>query len=396
MKKPYVVPLPPEVVALLESKHKGAANLGLSANWLALKSHLLQTTERMKRWSSHEGLDASVETAEEHLANFELGLSGEAKLEDLTQSAYRLFGALNEFARLRAGLSVCKITEIDEAVQALYAVQRGRLEWSEVDPVKERLIARVDYLVQLFKDGSEHLPEEIQQALLKGFASMNTAVAQMNTRDDGQLAEAAANLANAGTILEHLDKWQKEFEAESSCDVPVVGREVQRLMMELQSNGALSTQSVDLWYNELAPKVQDFWGPARHDFFMTRPLKDKLVGRIDTRLYELQELENMTPQEQFDNLRDLADAFAEVPARTFQREWFEHHPQPWLYDTFVAILAKGVPRYQIDWIIEDMSQSSDTYELARCLREYLQTDDRDFLLDALDLLQRESQRNYDL
>jgi len=396
MKKPYVVPLPPEVVALLESKHQGAASLGLSPNWLALKSHLLQTAERMKRWSSHEGLDPSVETAQEQLAKFEQGLAGETKLEDLTQSAYRLFGALNEFARLRASLSVCKIPEIDEAVQALYAVRRGRLEWPEVEPVKERLIARVDHLVQLFKDGSEHLPEEIQQALLKGFASMNTAVAQMNTRDDAQLSEAAANLANAGTILEHLDKWQKEFEAENSCEVPVVGREVQDLMMELQSNGALSSQSVDFWYNELAPKLQDFWGPARHDFFMTRAQKDRLVGRIDTRLYELQELENMTPQEQFDNLRDLADAFAEVPSRTYQREWFEHHPQPWLYDTFVAVLAKGVPRYQIDWLIEEMSQSSDTYELARYLKEYLRTDDRDFLLDALDHLQRESQRNYDL
>ena len=71
-------------------------------------------------------------------------------------------------------------------------------------------------------------------------------------------------------------------------------------------------------------------------------------------------------------------------------------PQPWLYDTFVAVLAKGVPRYQIDWLIEEMSQSSDTYELARYLKEYLRTDDRDFLLDALDHLQRESQRNYDL
>lgn len=396
MKKPYVVPLPPEVVSLLESKHKSAGDLSRSAPWLALKSHLLQTTERMKRWSSHEGLDQSVGTAEEQLAIFEEGLSAETKLEDLTQSAYRLFGALNEYARLRAGLSVCKIPEIDEAVQALYAVKRGRLDWSEVDPVKERLIARVDNLVQLFKDGSEHLPEEIQQALLKGFASMNTAVAQMNTRDEGQLQEAAANLANAGTILEHLDKWQKEFEAESSCDVPLVGREVQDLMMELQSNGALSAESVDLWYNELAPRIQEFWGPARHDFFMSRALKDKLVGRIDSRLYELQEFENMAPQEQFDNLRDLADAFAEVPARTYQREWFEHHPQPWLYDTFVAVLAKGVPRFQIDWIIDDMSQSSDTYELARCLKEFLQTDDRDFLLDALDHMQRESQRNYDL
>ena len=152
MKKPYVVPLPPEVVALLESKHQGAASLGLSPNWLALKSHLLQTAERMKRWSSHEGLDPSVETAQEQLAKFEQGLAVETKLEDLTQSAYRLFGALNEFARLRASLSVCKIPEIDEAVQALYAVRRGRLEWPEVEPVKERLIARVDHLVQLFKD----------------------------------------------------------------------------------------------------------------------------------------------------------------------------------------------------------------------------------------------------
>ena len=223
---------------------------------------------------------------------------------------------------------------------------------------------------------------------------MNTAVAQMNTRDESQLADAAANMANAGSILEHLDKWQREFEMESSCEVPVVGREVQELMMELQSNGALSLESVDLWYNELAPKIQEFWGPARHDFFMSRTFKDKLVGRIDTLLYELQELEEMTPQEQFDNLRALADAFAEVPARTYQRESFEHHPQPWLFDTFVAVLAKGVPRFQIDWIIEDMNQSTDTYELGRCLTQYLNTDDRDFLLDALDHMQRESQRNY--
>ena len=394
MKKPYVVPLPPEIVALLESKHKGAPNLTQSASWIALKSHLTQTTERMKRWASHEGLDPVVAGAEEQLTKFEEGLGGQVNLEELTQSAYRLFGALNEYARLRSTLRTCQIPEIDEAVQALHAVKRGRLGWDEVEPVKERLIARVDHLVVLFKDGSGHLPEEIQQALLKGFASMNTAVAQMNTRDESQLADAAANMANAGSILEHLDKWQREFEMESSCEVPVVGREVQELMMELQSNGALSLESVDLWYNELAPKIQEFWGPARHDFFMSRTFKDKLVGRIDTLLYELQELEEMTPQEQFDNLRALADAFAEVPARTYQRESFEHHPQPWLFDTFVAVLAKGVPRFQIDWIIEDMNQSTDTYELGRCLTQYLNTDDRDFLLDALDHMQRESQRNY--
>ncbi|MFA7483734.1 MAG: hypothetical protein WC314_24765 [Vulcanimicrobiota bacterium] len=396
MKKPYVVPLPPEVVKLLESKHRGAGNLTQSASWSALKSHLSQTLERMKRWSCHEGLDPWVETAEKHLEVLEVRLTEDGQLEELTETTFRLFGALHEYGRLQYTLRECEIDEVDDTIQALHALKRGRLEWPDLDLVKLRLIDRVDQLVKLFKDGSDHLPEEIQQALLKGFESMNRAVAVMNTRDPEKIDDIAADLSNAGSILEHLDEWQKEFEAENSCEVPVIGREVHELMVELQTNGCLSEASLDLWYNELATKIQEFWGPSRHEFFMPRPLKDRLVGRIDTLLYELQELEHMPPQKQFHSLRDLADAFAEIPTRTFEPEWFENHPQPWLYDTFVAALAGGVPRFQLQWMVEDLGQNPDTYELGQCLKNYLNSEDRDFLLDGLVLMQRESQRNYDL
>jgi hypothetical protein len=396
MKKPYVVPLPPEVVALLESKHQSKKNLTQSPSWLALKSHLQETLEKMERWSSHEGLDAPLSTAKERLSSLEAGLGEETDMEKVTQEAYRLFGALNEYVRLRETLDVCALPEVNAAVHAIHALKRGRLEWPEVEPTKQELVARVDTLVSLFKDGSDHLPPEIQHALLKGFDSMNNAVAQWNTQDSTKLDDLAANLASAGTILEHLDKWQKDFEAELKCEVPLVGREFKAMLMELESQGGLSNATLDAWYEDVGPRLQEFWTPARHDFFMPRAFKDRLVGRIDTCLYNLQDLENMPPQQQYDALREVADAFAELPTRTFERDAFEHYPQPWLFDTFSAALAKGVPRFQLEWMAAQMSEQSDTYEMGRCLQSYLDSDDRDYILDALELMQKESERNFGL
>ena len=395
MKKPYVVPLPPEVVTLLESKHRGTANLKASPAWLSLKTQLQETMDEMTRWASHEGLDEPLLRAREHLTALDVGLDTES-VETATQHAFRLFGALNEYVRLKLSMDICTLPEVNEAVHAVHALKRGRLEWTDVEPVKQALVTRVDSLVVLFRDGSDHLPAEIQQALLQGFDSMNTAVAQWNTQDSSTLVDLAQNLANAGTVLEHLDTWQKEFEAEITCEVPLVGREIQGMLSELESQGGLSSTTVEQWYDDVGPRIQEFWTPARHDFFMSRALKDRYVGRIDARLFELQDLESMPAQKQYDTLRDLADAFAELPSRTFAREAFEHYPQPWLFDTFSAVLAKGVPRYQIEWMVQEMTQHGDTYELGRCLQAYLDSDDRDYILDALDLMQKESERNFGL
>ena len=390
MKKWEVVALPPLLVEILEAKHVGESVLTSSqaVQWWPLSNSLEATIEDMRRFSSHDALDREVEIAAQSLMVLQEAIVASPWTEEFQEACYRLYRAMANYGEIRKELTACPVLQFDTLIHALQAHLRGRLSLAVARQFQPPAIARMEELVSLYKRAEDSLPVEIRQGLLSGIDLCSQALASLAGEDPGTLTEACALLRDGGTLLAHLQNWKAAAESEGASAIPLVGEQVTQMLADLESSGQLDDEVLELWTEDWFWQLQESWAQARHDFFMPRAKKDQLVGRLDALMVELRDLVEKPPRLQLELLLSAERHFEEIAISGFNLEFLAQHRSAWMADVFLAVLAGGVPSYQA-LEFRDSLLSSSEHQYGQLLASYLEGKDRDFLLDALELMQNE-------
>ena len=395
---PSTVPLPLDLVDILETKFTsgGALPPACLHKWLDIQSSLRTTIDSLQRYASHPELEARATRSADSLQSLNSALI-QGSFDDATAEAFKLYYAIASYGAAREELRVTSLEQNDKLIHACKACEEGRLPLPELVHLVAPATDEIDVMVSYFRRAADSLPEPIQQAFLKGIQSSQAglsslgSLAQHATLDPeqvGSLKTATANLRNGALILQELQSWGLELAKEERSGVPAVGDFVKKLRGVLREQGRIPDDLLAEWVDQAFWVLQDRWTEDRHDFFMPRFKKDRLVASIDGLMLRLRDLHEYKPQEQDEMLYLLEIKFEEVEGSAFNIETLAKHPLAWLADYLVAALSKGVPRAHIKSQISTFLDTEyDQY--GRLLQSFLNEDDRDYLLDALALMQSE-------
>jgi hypothetical protein len=390
MDKLLIHPLPNSLVLLLQEKHRLNGRLGPKGAlaWNDLMPSLLQTHFKLRALASHPRLDEIAIQVGETLDRMQKTLQDASRSQEFTADCFKVYALMDEYVKTRAQLNLTRLPNVDVLIHAIQAHLKGNLHPQALEGYAARARLDIDELVLLYKNTSENFEEPIRQAFLKGIDSFATAYQQIKAGDPESLKNATVNLKNGATLLEHLAKWRDDFERAESSPVPVVGEFVQGMLKELKKHGKLRPETLHLWTEERFWDLQEHWAKSRHDLFMPRPQKDGIVGRLDSLMVNLRDLDRMAPRAQEQLLMNLEAQFEALSGLGFDLNHLKKHPNAWLVDLFVAILAEGVPLFKIQEMIDEF-RDTDHHDYAILLERFLTEKDRDYLLDGLANMQKE-------
>ena len=304
------------------------------------------------------------------------------KSQEFNADCFRVYALMDEYVKTRARLDATRLPAVNGLIHAIHAHLRGHLHLKLIDMYAQQAQTKINELVELYKNAQDTLEEPTKQALLKGIDSMAEAFQQLKKGDPESLKSCLANLKNGATILEHLAAWKDDFEKSETPPVPIVGNYVRGMLAELQQNGALSPETLHNWVEDEFWNLQEHWAKSRHDLFMPRPQKDRVVERLDSLMVNLRDLDQMPARVQEQLLNNLESQYESLSRMGFKVDDLRKHPAGWLVDLFLATLSGGVPRYKLNETIEEF-EGTDYQIYSDFLSKYLQEKDRDHLLDAL-------------
>ena len=342
----------------------------------------------IRAMASHQSLEDIAIDIGSILDSLQKTVQNAEAFDDFTADCFKLYSRLNHYVQVRSSLAVTRLPALDALFHAVQAHLRGNLPEPSLAFFEQRARASVDDLLKVYKDVAPTLEEEGRQALLKGFASLTQAAVEIKVREPESLKKASINLRNGAILIEHLAKWRADYQHSEAPVIPVVGEFVQEMLTQLKAQGKLSPETLSLWSEEKFWDLQEHWAAARHDFFMSRPQKDKFVTRLDSLMLNLRDLHQVDPPVQEQLLVSLESHYAAQLGLGFEVEELRKYPSPWLVDLLLAVLAKGVPRFKITEVIEQL-QGTEYNDFAHLLDRFLKEDDRDYLLDALALIERD-------
>lgn len=378
-----IAPLPLEIVALLDCLEKGQSTSPEQGKiWKDYVDSCAVLATQLRRVACHPRLEEvgqELEAAQITLGGLSFPQSG---IEALQEAAFSFHRLATNFSQIRQSLSVTRLPDTNELLLYLHAVLRGNLPSGDLGQAIAQSMEEIDHYVQVFKQHSQELPPEVRQSLLVGLDSLNVGFAQLRSGQEALLPEAGKNISNGAQIVETLKDWEDNILAEHSTPVPLVGEFVEEMLELLARQRRLPDPIVAEWEEELFWTLQDQWAISRHEFFMPRKKKDQLVEQLDTVMYQLKDLSQLSPDVQESLLLRLKSLHGEVNVSGFSLAGLEDYGHAWLADLFMAALAGGVPRAQLSRTAGQL-QGTDLGELAHCLQKYLETDDRDYLLDGL-------------
>ena len=390
MKTISVYPLPPSLVALLEEKKRNDGRLGPQGTktWTKLMPSLIKTFMNVRAMASHQSLEDIAIDVGSRLDRLQKTVQKAEAFDDFTADCFGLYSRLNDYVQVRTSLAVTRVPALDALFHAVQAHLRGSLPEPTLVIFEQGARASIDELLALYKDVAPTLEEQGRQALLKGFASLTQATKELKVRQPESLRKACINLRNGAVLIEHLAKWKDDYESSEAPVIPVVGEFVRGMLAQLKEQGSLSPEILQLWSEEKFWDLQEHWAAARHDFFMSRPQKDKFVTRLDSLMLNLRDLHQLESPVQEQLLVTLESHYAAQVGLGFDLEKLQQYPSPWLVDLIVAVLSNGVPRFKIEDAVQQL-RGTEYGELADLMARYLSEDDRDYLLDALALIERE-------
>jgi len=384
MEKTLIHPLPPKLVLVLEEKHRSGGKLGPKGGklWPELMPQLLETYFKFRALASHDRLEEIAHEIGETLDRIQKTIERPECSDQFTADCFRVYALMDEYVKTRGRLNVTRLPAVDVLIHAIRAHLKGNLHRVPLEAYAGETRLLIDDLVQLYKTASENFDEPTRQAFLKGIDSFTLAYEQLKSEDPEVLKQAIPNLKNGAELLHHLALWRDEFEKSEASAVPVVGPFVQSMLTELRECARLKPETLQLWVEEKFWDLQERWAKSRHDLFMPRPQKDGVVERIDSLMVNLSQLDQMEPRVQEQLLMNLEAQFEGLSRMGFDIEALKKHPDAWLVDLFVAVLAGGVPLFKIQELIEEF-QGTYHQEYADLLKLFLAEKDRDYILDAL-------------
>lgn len=390
MMKVQIHPLPPKLVQLLEEKQKLNGKLGPQGIkiWSDLMPSLLRTYYNFRALASHEALEELGEKLAQTLDRLQKTVQVPDKHREFTADCFRVYALMDEYVKTRAQLEETHLPAVNGLIHAIHAHLRGHLHGKLLEVYGNSARAAVDDLVTLYKATQDGLEEPVKQAFLKGIDSFTQAFRELQTLEPVALKNCLVNLKNGATLLEHLARWREEFEGANRSPVPVVGDYVSEMQRQLREQGALAPETLNHWLEEEFWNLQERWAKTRHDLFMPRAKKDRIVERLDSLMLNLRDLDQVTPAAQAQLLANLETQYEALSGNGFDVAYLRTHPAGWLADLFAAVLAKGVPSYKIREVIQEF-EGTDYHNYSVYLSKYLQEEDRDYILDALAQLEME-------
>lgn len=390
MNTAQIHPLPSNLVKLLEEKHKLGGKLGPQGAqfWNDLMPSLLRAHFNFRALASHPKLQEIGLELSETLDRLQKTVQDPQKHREFTADCFRVYALMDRFVRTRGELNPTRLSSVNRLIHAIHAHLMGNLHVQAINVYANETRLGINEMVDLYKQVAPTLEEPTRQALLKGIDSFTQAFQELKEPTEQNLKNAVVNLANGAELMHHLLKWKEDFEKADASPIPLVGDFVRKMAKELQQQGQLNPDTLQEWVEERFWDLQEKWAVTRHDLFMPRAQKDRIVERLDSLMVNLRDLDQVPPRVQEQLLANLEAQYAALSETGFNVEHLQEHPLDWLVDLFIAVLAKGVPRFKIVETIEEF-KGTDLNDYAVFLQSYLEEGDRDYILDALTKIQNE-------
>lgn len=365
---PQIVPLPPALAQLLDELPNGPGNW---ADWKTrLERELAQFTLNEAEAERLRLAQAQLETLDGHIQ------AGQAR--PAAEAAFILFRELHRFRGLRESNRQSSIEPLNQLLVAGLAVLQGRAEPSLLTTFRAPALAEVDRLVECFKAGESELPEEVRRAILTGIDRLGSGFAALDGED---LQAALVGLAQGGSLLAHLQSWERELEQSLHGYVPVVGSQVQELLAELEQ-GPADPELLSDWTRHHWPALAAFWRTNRDRLLVNLTARGQLLPRLDQALERLRGLESAVPSAQARQLEELESLFAELAENALDLAPLDSNPHRWMGDLALAALADGVPAFHLAATAEALERDGIS-EFGQAFKDHLQGDSRG-LVDALE------------
>lgn len=386
---PTIVALPSELVQLLDEAAQGERRDEDFQQWTEALAHQLDI---LGLYTLHDAESKCVDEAKERLSNLSQSFST-GDLHSAVEHALLLFRSITRFEIQRKQNRQSQLDGVNEVLISGISVLQGRADPELLARFLPGLVEDIDRMVELFKQGEGHLPEEVKMAILTGLDRATkgvTSVQNLEPGDQAQLKKALTQVAEGAGLLEQLQTWKDEYDAEAGGAVPVAGLTVQDLLTELSKKGQLSEKSLRFWSEVEHPKFYQFWLKSRGSLLIRTEVREPTIEKIDRVVETLSDLPSLSPGEQNRALLELDNLFVLVSNNQMPISKLERSPNRWIGDLCLAIAAGGIPLFYLDKTYHDNNDKPESQELAKALDMYLETGDTDLVLTLLDDLLKET------
>jgi hypothetical protein len=379
---PAIVALPRDVVAFLDEAAQGTLDKELWLQWLGgLRGRISQLNlyplHGAEQKCLHEAL-AKLEDVQAHT------LAGDAA--QATEDALVLFRAMTRFEIQREKNRQSQLNGVNEFLISGLSFLEGNASTEVVMQVLPFAISDLDHMVELFKLGESHLPEEVKIAFLTGIERCSQGVGLMKSwdrQDRTQLRTALAHVTDGAGLLATLQTWKKESDQAAAGSLPVLGDVVQALLSQLTSKGRIDDSWLNQWHDEFFPQLMEFWIEARGSLLISTAVREPLIAQLDGVIDQLDSLEELQPDIQQRLLRELDSLFLTVSSNQMELSKLERSPQRWVGDLMIAIAAGGIPLFYLERTLQELA-SEGSEELVKAIQLYLETGDTDLILTVLE------------
>lgn len=378
---PAIVPLPLPLVAFLEAS---ARSEGPPPDdfwqWLSGLDIALQ---EWRTYPLHQAESLYLEQAFEHLLKLRTQIEG-AELAAATESGFRLFRSLDRFQRQRESNRQSRLPAVNDLViRGLSLLEGQSHDPAILAAAQPPAVAEINDLVELYKSLENSLPEEVRDAFLHGIEKATDGLKGVSSSDPHQLRASLVALCQGAELLFTMREWQIMGEVERCGPVPLIGS----FLRETVETGELPEDAAAQWDENLYPAFEQFWSTLRENLMVKAHARQSLRDGIDAEVEILQDLPDMSPDEIADCLTSLEGQFQALGQERLDLSPLAAQPLRWKSDLLLAVVAGGIPTFTLEQNIEQLSESGETV-LADALATYLQTDDREPLLLALEGLLR--------
>ena len=373
---PTIVPLPPQLVVLLDEAALGDGDVAPVLAWL---ENFESELAGLRGYTLHPAEEKCLQQAADGLEAVRARLQ-EGDLVGACEGAFGLFKAMARFSQQRASNQQSPLPALNDLLMRGMSVLQGRASGTDVlESARAAAIDEVDGLVRTYQFLEESLPPEVQAAILQGIESVGEGFAKLQSTDDSQLSYALTSLKHGSELLSHLARWQMIRQAEQDGPVPLIGA----FLRHVAAQGGPSYEEGELWAAELYPQFCEFWNQTYDRTLLPSAVRQPLYAAIDAEIESLAGLNSFSSEELAQSVARTEELFTAFVSDRLDLSPLAQHPERWKADLILAVMGDGVPRFLLENNSQELAERGETV-LAEAIRAYLETGQRDGLVQALE------------
>lgn len=356
--------LPPGLVGLLNAIFWG------QQEYEDELSTFLDTWDNVKNWHAFHGSYSVDEKEQGELDNFLVlwdqvnsVMESEEPIE-FEKLATPLYDTVRIMERINGEREIASFSPIPAVNETLLSTAAFCMDRGTEEGLRDRLpmLAEcLDNLRGLCFEQQENLPEEIEEALMKGFDAVETGIRQLHEKlpDKDAAQEAFANIKDGASLVEFLLEWDRKEkerlkELYSRFNIPIIGTELEigfesTKMVGRQKwrRGAKETEE------EFLPQLEEFWNSVKHHLFLVPEEREELVANVEESILSLKDAiaalkeEEGSDEEVLGSLEEAlewcSESFTNLQDSTLRPEVFGQNPEKHIFEASRGVLAGTVP-----------------------------------------------------